>query len=275
VRYQPYERDYGTFWYPHFRSFLLPDGRILVNLDYEFYPGDKTIDEDTLALLFDPAGKLERKTSFSSRSVIGIQPDGKMIVADFYDQPASLKRYNDDFSVDPAFSAEVGLGNGFLGAVQPDGKILFTNGLENVTIHRLNSDGSVDAPFPADIGPFYQIEEIVSHTNGSFLIEAEELETNSPSCFARVYSHEGQWIGSLYQSSYESPGNFCSFVDFAPHPEGGFIWSHYKNNLYKSKADWRWIRNSGMRVKWMLTLILAMKSPALIFIRSSSQMVKS
>jgi uncharacterized delta-60 repeat protein len=239
VYFQPTKLVDGSFEYPHFRAFLLPDGKTLVDLEYHFDYGGKAVDEESLALRFESHGELEKEVGFSGRWIAGIQPDGRMIIADFdfTGQRLVLGRYNEDFSLDPEFhfAEEADLGNTFLGAVQSNGKIIFAGGMQNDTVYRLNSDGSLDGTLSTDIGPFNHIEEIVSHTNSSFLIE--EWETVPLHCSARVYSEGGAYIGFLYQTYSGTPGNFCSFVDFTPYPDGGFVWSHYREDLYKSKAD--------------------------------------
>ncbi|MCD6017799.1 MAG: Delta-60 repeat-containing protein [Bacteroidetes bacterium] len=92
------------------------------------------------------------------------QPDGKIIIGggfNLYGGSARgrVARVNANGSVDPTFTTNTGANNNINAvALQPDGKILiggiFTtyNGISNVRIARLNSNGSLDAGFITGTG---------------------------------------------------------------------------------------------------------------------------
>jgi len=233
--------DYQDSW-----TFLLPDGRILVNLDYYYdcgYDGGSGV----LFLRYDLDGNLEIAFEIEDGEIVGIQPDGKMIATgwDTSTDRYILLRYNGDFSLDPTFifPDTAQLGQLFIGGIQPDGKILYADAQRNGAPNRLNSDGTLDETFPDNIGPFFTLDDITIHANGSFLIQ--ESDTVPLHCSARVYSYNGDFIGSLYESDYGSPDNLCSLVRFASYPDGGYVWSHLGEGIYKSNPDTSWDMGFG------------------------------
>ncbi len=116
---------------------------------------------------------------------LGIQPDGKVLVAgngDFFESlhsvpdKAGVVRLNPDGGVDPSFNPPAFGRNSRLNcaAVQPDGKILLGGRFDSSfsptrpNIIRLNSDGSIDDTFTAT--PDYTVSAILVERSGSILI---------------------------------------------------------------------------------------------------------
>jgi uncharacterized delta-60 repeat protein len=165
-----------------------PDGKILVvgytgtdpNYDVALvrYNVDGSLDTS-----FSSDGKLTVNIGFAANqgSLVTVQPDGKILLANFGSASASgnnefaLARYNADGSLDTSFTGggkvTADIGSEFIrGAsmnVQPDGKVLVagyvTNGSAgggwssgggsetyNITFARYNVDGSLDTSFSGD-----------------------------------------------------------------------------------------------------------------------------
>ena len=103
-----------------------------------------------------------------------LQPDGKLLVTGNFNDNIWVARLNADGSVDPSFSAPVGL-ELLMFALQPDGKILargILNGFVD-TIVRLNPDGTLDSSFQAgvyDQPSGNEINTAVLETNGQILV---------------------------------------------------------------------------------------------------------
>jgi uncharacterized delta-60 repeat protein len=116
---------------------------------------------------------------------LGIQPDGKVVVAGNGDSFASVHsipykagvvRLNPDGGVDPSFNPPAFRNNSRLDcvAIQADGKILLGGRFDSSfaptfpNIIRLNSDGSIDSTFTAT--PDYTVSAILVERSGSILI---------------------------------------------------------------------------------------------------------
>ena len=146
---------------------LLPDGRVMASGSFE-RRGTPIIDR---VLLFDTDGSrdgdFDMEDEFPNSSVfsLAVQPDGKVIIGGTFTRIgevdfARIARINRDGTIDASF----GPGSGVEGAsaavfeieVQPDGKILIGgpidsyDGVDRVSLARLNSDGSLDLSF--DLG---------------------------------------------------------------------------------------------------------------------------
>lgn len=104
-----------------------------------------------------------------------IQPDGKIIVGGGF----GLYRLNSDGSIDVNFNPQLDGGNGsrFVAAIalQSDGKILVggsfitCNGVQRPAIVRLNTDGSIDNSFDAQLWPFDRVRSIVILPNNQII----------------------------------------------------------------------------------------------------------
>jgi uncharacterized delta-60 repeat protein len=102
---------------------------------------------------------------------LAVQNDGKVVVGGQFTSVngvarTNIARLNGDGSLDASFVTGAVMPDASPGsivqsvALQPDGKIVFSgefisvNGVARTNIARLNSDGSLDYPFHADLGPF-------------------------------------------------------------------------------------------------------------------------
>jgi uncharacterized delta-60 repeat protein len=170
-----------------FRSFLLqPDGKVIglrPNALSRLNP-DGTADQT-----FTPAS-----FSSASSSVVGIQEDGKLLLASTFD--GSVLRFHPDGSIDTGFNApKIALPwvNSIL--VQPDGKILIggqfqTVGQENRNgLVRLNADGSLDFQFNPATETQTIIQSIALQANGKIIVSGlfETLGGQAATNIARLY----------------------------------------------------------------------------------------
>jgi uncharacterized delta-60 repeat protein len=135
---------------------LQPDGKILVGGRFSSFNG--TPRNGIARLRFD--GSLD--TSFTGGGpggavlALGLQTDGKVVVGG---EGFGIARLNTNGTPDVAFNIGTGLASGYVGAIglQSDSKIIvggnFTsiNGVSRNYLVRLNTNGSVDAEFDANV----------------------------------------------------------------------------------------------------------------------------
>ncbi len=156
---------------------IYPDDRVLV-------AGNFTSGDGSLRNLvrMNANGVVDPTFVFTGERVDAflLQPDGKIVVAErsfTTSIPPSVKRYNDNGSLDPTFTQiDLQFGSS-VGDVEylPDGKILvggfFTlvNGASRVALFRANSDGTVDATFQ-NPGLNSGVSAIALDTGGKFYI---------------------------------------------------------------------------------------------------------
>jgi uncharacterized delta-60 repeat protein len=117
---------------------------------------DTTFDTDGIVTTIIPG------TTSSSAAALGLQTDGKIVVAGTADGNIALARYNSNGSLDTTFDTDgivtttIGTGSSALAlGLQTDGKIVVTGnatigGVENFVVVRYNSNGSLDTTFDAD-----------------------------------------------------------------------------------------------------------------------------
>jgi uncharacterized delta-60 repeat protein len=225
----------GELVYSRGKTVLLPNDKIVSGLEYTVQYG-RLDDTGQITIRFTQDGSPE-KTGHLEGQFIGVQTDGKLIVAAYTDH-AFLTRYNTDLSLDSTFvmSTDVHLGDGgCCFAVQSDDRILVST--SSGEIRRLEPNGAEDKSFPNIVGPFNVVDSIVPHPNGTFLVQ--EHETEALRCSARVYSNDGIYLSSLFDSSYSSRDNHCGqhLIRFAPYPDGGFVWSRFGTAIFKSRSD--------------------------------------
>lgn len=133
------------------RSVIQPDGKILICNQNNWNSGSYRL------LRLNSDGTLDSSFNVNSYSVyspfsVGLQPDGKIIIYNNFDQNASIIRLNNDGSLDTGFlTASIVRANDFI--VQPDGKLIVIGSFTSIGgvfanhIARLNTDGSLDTTF--------------------------------------------------------------------------------------------------------------------------------
>ena len=146
-------------------------------LDMNFNPGPLTVRGSTVNWMFLYA--------------VAVQPDGKIIVGGDFDQVnfanrGVIARFNPDGSLDPGFNTPIGhnadpqiYSTVYDIAVQPDGRILvageFNVGTARKYLVRLNSDGSLDPTFNANVNAL--IYRVVVQPDGRIIIGSNSLQT--------------------------------------------------------------------------------------------------
>jgi uncharacterized delta-60 repeat protein len=117
---------------------------------------------------------------------IKLQPDGKVVVGGDFNiannQPRlNIARFNQNGTLDTSFAPRLGAIGGQGSrvsalALQTDGKIIVggefrsVNGVERISIARLNSNGTIDLSFNSQIGVAGDIYSIAIQANGKILI---------------------------------------------------------------------------------------------------------
>lgn len=163
---------------------VLPDGKILVSGDFNYYNG---IQRNSIVRL-NTNGSIDM--SFTMPSPYGykhvitdilVQTDGRIVLSGFFNTPSARRvvRLLSDGSFDTSFTQgdltgsidhnQIGVGGFPISKLiaQPDGKILvagaFTkyNGINTKSIVRLNTNGSVDTSFITTIGVERKILEVM------------------------------------------------------------------------------------------------------------------
>lgn len=146
------------------KIFPMPNGKILItgsfsNIGDVLFPGIALLESDgNVDPLFNP-GTIANGGSQASIGTAAIQPDGKILIAGFFNSVNGyarnrLARLNGNGQLDLSFDPGYGPNGQIYSLAQtPDGKILiggdFTavNGILRSRIARLNADGSVDSSF--------------------------------------------------------------------------------------------------------------------------------
>jgi uncharacterized delta-60 repeat protein len=151
------------------RVIVQTDGRILIMGHFDSVEG---VARNGIARLH-PNGSLDHSFNPGSQLVgidprpvinsVVVQPDGKVLVAGYFDSYEGLPRngimrVNPDWTLDTSFDPGTGVEGEFLDVVlQTDGKLLIAgnfssvNGMSRRNIARLHADGSVDATFEATV----------------------------------------------------------------------------------------------------------------------------
>ena len=96
-------------------------------------------------------------TGLDGGNAVAIQTAGKIVVAGFASGAGAVARYNSNGTPDLTFNAlgkvidlDTGPGTGV--ALQPDGKIVVTSGIDDFTVVRYNSNGTRDSSYGNDGG---------------------------------------------------------------------------------------------------------------------------
>jgi uncharacterized delta-60 repeat protein len=120
--------------------------------------------------------------SLSGISAIALQPDGRVIIGGYFDRyderpRGRVARVEADGTMDTTYAMAGGFNGGVTScALQPDGKLIvggyFTSygGVSRPRLTRLNSDGTVDAPFALGNAPDDGVEAVALRADGKVLI---------------------------------------------------------------------------------------------------------
>lgn len=174
---------------------IQPDGKILVGGNFAVFDG---VYADLIRLNPDGSADPSFSPAFAgqlySGASLALQSDGKIIVCD---STSGVNRVNADGSLDPAFNTGGSLASTV--AIQSDGKILvgglFTsfNGVAQVGIARLNTDGSVDTAFAPVLAPDknyppLEVTGFAVQPDGKIVITGEFSAINgvAANCLARL-----------------------------------------------------------------------------------------
>jgi uncharacterized delta-60 repeat protein len=160
-----------------------PDNKIIVGGSFTQYKG---VSENYIIRLNSDGTKdltFDNSIGFDTGvGVIALQPDGKIIVGgDFTTYKGvsanRIVRLNSDGSIDTTFNYGTGFNDITRSiAIQPDGKIIIGgfyttyNGLANVRIIRLNSDGTKDLTFDNAIGFSSTARALALQSDGKILV---------------------------------------------------------------------------------------------------------
>ncbi len=165
---------------------LQPDGKIIIGGKFRFVNNvsrnriARLNPNGSLDLTFDPI--LGFDGSVNEVNAVALQPDGKIIVAGWFETiqgyPRSMiARLNADGSLDPTFDPGTGFENIARSlALQPDGKIIvggwfkFFNGISRSGVARLNPNGSLDASFVIGTGFDHYVYSVALQQNGKVVI---------------------------------------------------------------------------------------------------------
>ena len=233
----------------------LADGKILLGGSFDRYNGktqrlfvrinqDGSIDDTFNPVVFNPNGRV--------RDIL-IQPDGKIVVGGdfavdidedndgFEDyEIRDVIRLNPDGSRDtsflPAISATVSCGSVFSLALQSDNKIVvggtigscFGNS-DNANIYRLNTDGTIDTSFNANVDASLifseRVNKIVVQSDGKFIIGGNFTKVNgNDSDFLARINNDGSFDASfdvsdalnarVYDLALQDDGKVIAVGDF-------------------------------------------------------------
>jgi uncharacterized delta-60 repeat protein len=160
-----------------------PDNKIIVGGSFTQYKG---VSENYIIRLNSDGTKdftFDNSIGFDTFvGVIALQPDGKILVGGDFTTYKGISanrivRLNSDGSIDTTFNYGTGFNDITRSiAIQPDGKIIIGgfyttyNGLANVRIIRLNSDGTKDLTFDNLIGFSSTARALVLQPDGKILV---------------------------------------------------------------------------------------------------------
>jgi uncharacterized delta-60 repeat protein len=174
------------------------DGKILISGDFTEYNGvnrnrlARLNADGSLDLAFNPGTGITYPPPVAARiNAIGLQSDGKIVIAGAFTQyngvnRNNIARLNADGSLDNTFNPGTGANFGASSiAILPDGKILvggaFTqfNGININRIARINTNGSLDNTFNPGTGANEFISSIKILSDGKILIGGAFTQFNS------------------------------------------------------------------------------------------------
>ena len=173
-----------------------PDGKVLIGGEFSFVNGVPSIGyarlnaDGSLDASFKTGTGTGTPGQFQSKPLPGIvdafsiQPDGKIIVAGFFDHlggqiAANSGRLNPDGSVDAGFvppltagglNIEYGLIQAL--ALQPDGKVMVAGSFDNPTANlaRFNANGSLDTGFNPALNFGTGVNAVAVQSDGQILV---------------------------------------------------------------------------------------------------------
>ena len=167
---------------------------------------------------------------------IALQPDGKVLVAGFFERfngvnRKSIARLNANGSLDASFNPGSGIGGGFGGSglcvlVLPSGKILVGgnfsayNGQTQGNIARINPDGSLDGTFNTGSGFNSFVFSIAMQPDGKLLVGGDFTSFNGVSCNRIARLNADGTLDASFQ-----PGNGADGYVYCITPQAdGNIW---------------------------------------------------
>lgn len=152
---------------------------------------------------FNPSDNFMAVDLFATDHCIGLQSDGKIIVAS-----TRLKRLNSDGTLDPTFFNSENFIPGEVRAIelQPDGKVViggdFTEyyGIPRKSIARLNSDGTIDQTFQPGSGFDKSIYSIAIQPDGKIIVAGSFNTFNGDSTGSIVRLNNSGSIDTTFNS---------------------------------------------------------------------------
>ena len=222
-----------------------PDGKILIGGWFTTSGSHKIIrlNEDG-----SEDGSFNHVSGFNgSINALAIQSDNKIIVGGGY--PAFLKRVNEDGTLDSSFNAAVDV-DGRITSIKivSDNKIMVAgifnniNGVSIQSLARLNTDGSVDTSFNANLPPVTFIWDFEIQTDNKIIISGQNDAGNQYRIFTR-YNSNGS-IDSTFLADGLSADSYI--YDLEIDKDGKILISGPFNNFnYNTRYSLARLNNNG------------------------------
>lgn len=181
------------------------------------------------------------------------QPDGKILLGGEFQYAEnlvrrSLVRYNTDGSLDLSFDPQRNLSIVSSFALQPDGKIITADGGASVILHRVNSNGSLDASFTSPFVPFSAsiqartvVRTVVLQPDGKILVGGKLItgSATSPTLSGLVRLNSDGSRDTSFQIVFARGGT--TFVDdLALQPDGKVVYGGDFTNI-SNDASYRYL----------------------------------
>ena len=188
---------------------------------------------------FDPGGPAGN---------ILLQPDGKIIIGGsniYFSGQNSIARFNADGSADTGFSLGTGADSGIRTvALLGDGRLLVGGGFGSINgtprngIARLNSDGSLDTTFTADLFEFgNSIRSIVVQPDGKALIGGEFSSADNTKRYGMVRLNANGSLDSSFTHVAVSNGFPIDVTTIALQQDGRVIIGGYFHFVHGTARD--------------------------------------
>ncbi|MES2595597.1 MAG: Calx-beta domain-containing protein [Verrucomicrobiota bacterium] len=206
---------------------LQPDGKLILTGYFTSFGGKSCggIARININGSVDTTFKHGADAQGSSVAALGLQSDGKIVVAGYFSQWSSanntpterIARLNSNGMLDTTFAIGTGA-DGSINAmqIQPDNKMVivgnFThfNGTPRNRIARLNSDGTLDSSFSGGTGfatPLQGVLSLVRQTDGKLVIGGDFASYNGTPCKGIVRINENASIDSSFDAG-AGPGGY-------------------------------------------------------------------